>query len=115
MKAQSTATWCHSRRVARSASGSTAALEPQLTTGELTFGLGEGIPFEPIEVAAGAEQGIQFVGTYGDCEAVARDYLPGSGLSVSQAFLTLRWAIFDVETTVPLSTALALRAPTGCP
>jgi len=92
-----------------------AILEPQLTTGDVEFGFPAGIGFEPIEVAPGAELPIQFVGTYGDCEAVARDYLPGSGLSVSQVFLTVRWAIFQTETTVPLTSSLALMAPNGCP
>ncbi|HEX5039619.1 MAG TPA: hypothetical protein VFW95_05745 [Candidatus Limnocylindria bacterium] len=93
-----------------------AALESQLITGdETTFGFPQGVPFEPVEVEPGAERGIQFIGTYGDCDTVARDYMPGSGLVVGEAFLTLRWAFFETHATVPLTSTVALTAPDSCP
>ena len=92
-----------------------AALVPELTGEDMLFGLTEGVPFEPVEVPAGAEQGIQFVGPFGDCEAVAEQWAPGSGLVVSQAFMSVRWGVFTTEVEVPLKTALALSAPTSCP
>ena len=92
-----------------------AALEAQLTGEDMLFGLTEGVPFEPFDVPAGGEKGIQFVGAFGDCESVAEEWLPGSGLVVSQAFLTVRWGVFTTEVEVPLATALALSAPTSCP
>jgi hypothetical protein len=92
-----------------------AQLEPQLTGEETIFGLGEGVPFEPVEVPAGGERAIQFVGTYGDCESVARHYEPGGGLVVETAFLTVRWGMFQTDVEVPLMTALLLTTPDGCP
>ena len=92
-----------------------AALEAQLTGEDMLFGLTEGVPFEPVDVPAGGEQGIQFVGPFGDCENVAEEWIPGSGLSVGQAFLTVRWGVFTTDVEVPLTTALALSAPTSCP
>ena len=95
---------------------SPAALEPQLLTDEnLMFGLSEGVPFEPVEVPAGGELGIQFVGQFGDCETVAGDWLPGSGLVVGEAFITVRWGVFTTQVQVPAPTSLALEAPTSCP
>jgi hypothetical protein len=95
---------------------SPAALEPQLLTDEnLMFGLSEGVPFEPVEVPAGGELGIQFVGPFGDCETVARDWLPGSGLVVGEASMTVRWGVFTTQVQVPAPTSLALEAPTSCP
>lgn len=91
-----------------------AVLEPQLTD-QTAFGLTEGVPFEPLDVPAGAEGAIQFVGTFGDCETVAEHYVPSSGLSVSQAFLTVRWGVISTEVVVPLTSALNLSAPTSCP
>ena len=92
-----------------------AVLEPQLMDDDGLFGLGEGVPFQPVDVPARKEQGIQFVGAFGDCETVAEQYTPGSGLSVSEAFMTVQWGIFTTEVQVPLTTALALSAPTSCP
>ena len=92
-----------------------AVLEPRLIAEDEGFGLTEGVPFAPVDVPAGGELGIQFVGAFGDCETVAEQYVPGSGLSVSEAFMTVRWGIFTTEVQVPLTTALALSAPTSCP
>jgi hypothetical protein len=93
-----------------------AALEPQLLTGEGTmFGVSRGVPFEPVEVPAGEEVGIQFVGAFGDCEPVAKDWLPRSGLVVGDAFMTVRWGVFTTEVQVLAPTSLALEAPTSCP
>jgi hypothetical protein len=93
-----------------------AALEPQLLTGDGTmFGLSEGGPFEPVEVPAGAEVGIQFVGAFGNCETVAEDWSPGSGLVVGDAFMTVRWGVFTTQVQVPVPTSLALEAPMSCP
>ena len=79
------------------------------------FGLNEGVPFEPIDVPAKWEQGIQFVGTYGDCETVAEDWLPGSGLVVGQAFAPVRGGVLTTDVEIPLPSSLALSAPTSCP
>ena len=95
---------------------SPAALEPQLLTSEnLMFGVTEGVPFERVEVPAGGELGIQFVGPFGDCETVARDWVPGSGLMVGEAFMTVRWGVFTTQAQVPAPMSLALEAPTSCP
>lgn len=92
-----------------------AVLEPQLIGDDHLFGVGLGQPFEAVDVPGGEEQGIQFVGTFGDCRAVGNDYMPGSGLSVSTAFMTVRWAIFETDVEVPLTSALNLMAPDSCP
>jgi hypothetical protein len=95
---------------------SPAALEPQLLRNEnFMFGLTEGMPFEPVDVPAGGELGIQFVGPFGDCETVARQWSPGSGLAVGEAFMTVRWGVFTTQVQVPGPTALALMAPQSCP
>ena len=91
-----------------------AQLEPYLSTTEGPSGP-DIAPFQPVEVAPGSEQTIQFMGTFGNCETVARDYVPGSGLVLGQAFLTLRWAFFETQAEVPLPVSLALSAPTSCP
>lgn len=91
-----------------------AVLEPQLIGNDHLFGIGLGQPFAPVDVPAGEERGIQFVGTFGDCDAVAKDYVPDSGLSVSTAFMTVRWAIFQTDVEVPLTSALNLMAPNSC-
>ena len=93
-----------------------AVLEPQLLRSEgWMFGLSEGVPFEPVEVPAGGEVGIQFVGAFGDCETVAEDWSPGSGLVVGDAFMTVRWGVFTTQVQVPAPASLALEAPTSCP
>jgi len=93
-----------------------AALEPQLLRSEgYVFGLSEGVPFEPVEVPAGEEVGIQFVGAFGDCETAAENWSPGSGLIVGDAFMTVRWGVFTTEVQVPAPTALVLEAPMSCP
>jgi hypothetical protein len=92
-----------------------AVLEPQLIGDDHLFGIGLGQPSAPVDVPAGEERGIQFVGTFGDCDVVANDYVPDSGLSVSTAFMTVRWAIFQTDVEVPLTSALNLMAPDSCP
>jgi hypothetical protein len=95
---------------------SPAALEPQLLRSEdLMFGLSEGVPFEPVDVPAGEELAIQFVGPFGDCETVARDWSPGSGLVLEEAFMTVRWGVFTTQVQVPSPMSVALEAPTSCP
>jgi hypothetical protein len=92
-----------------------AVLEPQLTSEQVLFGLTEGRPFEQVVVPPGEELGIQFVGTFGDCETVAEDWLPSSGLSIGQAFLTVRWGVLTSEAEVSLMNSLNLEAPMSCP
>jgi hypothetical protein len=47
-----------------------AVLHPELIDGHF-FGADAGRPFEPVEVASGAQQAIQLVGTFMDCLRVA--------------------------------------------
>lgn len=83
--------------------------------GGYLFGLGAGRPFEPIDVAPGAEAALQLVGTYLDCETVTASYTPGSALIVDHARMTLRWAFAETDVDVPLRGVLSLPAPEGCP
>ena len=83
--------------------------------GGYLFGLEAGRPFEPIEVAPGAEAALQLVGTYLDCETVAASHPPGSALIIDNARMTVRWAFAEADVVVPLSGALSMPGPISCP
>jgi hypothetical protein len=83
--------------------------------GGYLFGLDAGRPFEPIEVAPGAEAALQLAGTYLDCETVAASHPPGSALIIDHARMTLRWAFVETNVVVPLSGALSMPGPISCP
>ena len=79
------------------------------------FGLEAGRPFEPVEVAPGAEVPVQLIGTFVACEVAARSYTPGSALIIDHVQMTLRWAFFETRVNMPLEAALTLPAPESCP
>lgn len=82
---------------------------------EYTFGLENGRPFEPIEVAPNEEAPLQLVGTFLPCEEAAASHVPGSALIIDHVPMTLRWGIVGAEVDVPLRAALSVPAPDSCP
>ena len=94
-----------------------AYLHPErvIDEGGHLFGLGAGRPFQPMDVAPGAEAALQLVGTYLDCETVAGWYAPGGALIIDHARMTLRWAFAETDVDVPLRGVLSLPAPDSCP
>jgi hypothetical protein len=90
-----------------------AVLHPELIDGYL-FGADAGRPFEPVEVAPGAEQAIQLVGMFMDCRTVAANYVPGSSVVATGARMRIRWLLFESDVDIPLSLAVSIGVPEHC-
>lgn len=91
-----------------------AYLSPELLADGFMFGLGAGLPFEPVEVGPGEEIPMQLVGTYRACEEVAEFSDSGSAAVVDNVALTLRWAFAETIVRLPLGAALSLPGPSRC-
>jgi hypothetical protein len=91
-----------------------AVLRPELIDVDYLFGADAGRPFEPVEVAPGAEQAIQLVGTFMDCRMVAANYVPGSSVVATDARLRIRWLLFEADVDIPLSLAVSMGVPEHC-
>jgi hypothetical protein len=90
-----------------------AVLRPELIDGYL-FGADAGRAFEPVEVAPGAQQAIQLVGTFMDRRTVAANYFPGSSVVATDARLRIRWLLFEADVDIPLSLAVSMGVPEHC-
>lgn len=92
-------------------SSTLAELHPVLPPVAATFAIDRNRPYAPIEVAAGEEATIYFIGRIRACDVVRGHWSPGVGMRFDLARITVRWLLMSTEIEIPLRNVLLFDAP----